>query len=258
MKEILAKVYVEDEQYLVDSRETPGRKRGQTRDANNKDPHFPEMEIIDEGQYKNEIRRETLQEVQADQAQMRHRENMIQQQIKLQEREIIRDAVYFGLDYLRANPQIVDFAVEKTCDAGKTVVRRICKGAEVVWKGIWDIFSSKDEPKADLIITPSCETPKIKLTEEEARYLVIETVESYLTMKRNVSILSNSVIDGFECPKLDFEQVIIRLNECVYQYPMIANQHVLNTVGLLLEHNDSKEENERIMNSLTFEARKAS
>lgn len=108
-------IYDENEKHLVQSRENPGRVRGQTRDKDNKNPDIIEWEPVEVPEYEYELEK------------LAHNERLAE----TQERQSVADIVTLILKqintivtFIGENPEIVDATVRVGKSAKQNIANK--------------------------------------------------------------------------------------------------------------------------------------
>ena len=88
---------------------------------------------------------------------------------------------------------------------------------------------------------------------EEARSLVIDILANYISMKRNIDRLSKAKINEINMPQLDMNQVLSYMDTIVEKYPALMDKQTSISVLDILNSNNNRAENKKILEVLKIE-----
>lgn len=262
MGEILYKpIYDENEKHLVQSRENPGRVRGQTRDKDNKNPDIIEWEPVEVPDYEYELE------------ELAHNERLAE----TQERRSVADIVTSILKqintivtFIGENPEIVDATIR----AGKSAKQSIANVKNKLVTVVSDEKEKAEKPVKKVAHKPKTNDSKIviktrnevinKVSEtsqverenmsiEEARELILEILLDYISMKKKLNRLSNANIKNVERQELNVDDIIAQLESLIKEYPALMDESTTENISALLKMNVSLQENAKIKEALRID-----
>lgn len=251
----------ENERHLVQSRENPGRFRGQTRDKDNKNPDIIEWEPVEVPDYEYELEK------------LAHDERMAE----IQAKQSVSDTV---TSILKLIDTVVTFVGEhpevavKTIQAGKKAKQGIANVKNKLVTVVKDGKETAKEPVkkvarkpkiSDTQITVKAEKKVIKevsgtsqverenMSVEEARELILEILLDYISMKKKLNRLSNANIKNVERQELKVDDVIERLDSLIKEYPALMDESTTENISALLKMNAGLQENAKIKEALRID-----
>ena len=277
MGEKLYRPIIKDGDHLVRSSKNPNRVRGQSRDADNKNPDIVEWEEVDEDDVFPERRREELE---YELEQRAYEERRAEQDRALSTVDSINsglELVNNVLIFLNENPEVAAALIS----GGKKLKNFVSGGFKKATLGIKSLFAGNQKTKAEQIIEKErlkentaiaseviIETETDPLVEadvvndssdvedmsiDEARNLIIETLANYINMKRNMERLSRAKINNVDMPQLDMKQVLEYMDSVVDKYPALIDEKTSVSVLDILHGNSDIAENKQILVALRIE-----
>jgi hypothetical protein len=96
-------------------------------------------------------------------------------------------------------------------------------------------------------------TEREEMSIEEARSLVIDILANYISMKRNIDRLSKAKINEINMPQLDMNQVLSYMDTIVEKYPALMDKQTSISVLDILNSNNNRAENKKILEVLKIE-----
>lgn len=263
MSEILYRpINADNERHLVQSRENPGRVRGQTRDKDNKNPDIIEWEPIEVPDYEYELEKLAYDEKMAE----------------IQARQSAADTVtsIFNLidtvvTFVGEHPEIVVATVRAGKKAKQSIVNAKNKLVTVVSDGKKKVKEPIKKvalkPKTidvqiaqktrNEVIEEALETSKIErenMSVEEARELILEILLDYISMKKKLNRLSNANIEHIERRELNVNDVIAYLDSLIKEYPALMDENTTENISALLKMNARLQENAKIKEALGIDS----
>lgn len=250
---------------MVKSSKNPDRVRGQSRDADNKNPDIIEWEEVE---IDTDVR--SREELEYELEEMAYREREAEQEKALSTLNAINsglNALNNLLEFLNENPEVVEAIVV----GGKHVKDFVSNSSRKLISGIRDIFSGKKKTKAEILLeakkkqNPTTETKTVEnivvekcepleekeeMSIDEARALVLDILDNYINMKRNLERLSKARINDADFPQIDMNQVLAYMDTVVSKYPALMDEKNSSSVLDLLRSNENLSENKRIMETL--------
>lgn len=248
----------ENERHLVQSRENPGRFRGQTRDKDNKNPDIIEWEPVEVPDYEYELEK------------MVHDERMAE----IRARQSAADTVTSILNlidtvvtFVGEHPEVVASTVS-AAQQGITNVKNklvtVAKDGKENTKGL--VKKVLHKPKTsdtqiaaearNEIIKEVSETSQVErenMSVEEARELILEILLDYISMKKKLNRLSNANIQNVELRELDVDGVIAQLDSLIKEYPALMDESTTENISALLKMNSGWQENAKIKEALRID-----
>lgn len=251
----------ENERHLVQSRENPGRVRGQTRDKNNKNPDIIEWEPVEVPNYEYELEK------------LAHDERMAE----IQAKQFTTDTV---TSVLKLIDTVVTFVGEHPEIVGTTVraVKKAKQGIVNVKNKLGVVLDEKKKTKKsdkriaykqkssdtqiaektrNEIIEESSKTSQIEqenMSLEEARELILEILLNYISMKKKLNRLSNANTKNVESQKLNVDDIIVQLDSLIKRYPSLMDENTTDDILALLKMNAGLQENAKIKEALRIES----
>lgn len=270
MGEKYYKPIVKDGDHLVRSKKNPNRVRGQSRDADNKNPdiiEWEEVEIDNDSKTREELERE-LENMAAHNAEITRQE---QETSVLETINTGLDAVNSLLEFLNENPEVIEAVVAggrrakrffaKTGIKVKGTINNLLGKAE---KNDTEVSSKKaEEIPNDLSLKinttnvalemPCANQEKEDMSIDEARRLIIETLANYISMRKNLERLSRAKINEKDFPQLDMNHVLAYMDSVVDKYPALMDEKTSAAILNLLRNNSNVAENTKILEVLNIE-----
>lgn len=251
----------ENERHLVQSKENPGRVRGQTRDKDNKNPDIIEWEPVEVPNYEYELEK------------LAHDERMAEIQAKQSTTDTVTSVLKLintVVTFVGEHPEIVVATVRAGKKARQGIVNIKNKLGTVVLdekkktnksnKRIAYKQKSSDtqiaEKTRNEIIEESSETSQIEqenMSLEEARELILEILLNYISMKKKLNRLSNANIKNVESQKLNMDDIIVQLDSLIKKYPALMDENTTDDILALLKMNSGLQENVKIKEALRIE-----
>lgn len=154
--------------------------------------------------------------------------------------------------FLENHPGVVVSAIDQAKRAkkkGKELVNRIIEKRHSKVKPI-----SKERTKTDLQVKRASNHYE-NITEEDAKRLVLETVQAYVLMKQNIEILRRAGVINDNIEELSMNEIVAGLEEITQSFPMLMDAATTNEIFDLLSQNKNNDENERILCALGIEQR---
>lgn len=268
MGEKIYKPIIKDGDHLVKSSKNPNRVRGQSRDANNKNPDIIEWEEVDIDDY---VSKETDQDMYYNKSQDESDSGVD----TLDTINLCLELVNNALGFLNDHPEVV-VAIAK---GGKKVKKIISKGTHKIAIGVKSAFKKKnsietkeiprvndlkdDEGSVEIVIqtnesdvietTISEEDERVEMSVEEARSLVIDTLINYINMRKNIDMLSNAQINNIDMPQIDIEKIISLMEGIVLRYPSLIDKDTSVSIFDILNSYPGFVDSDRIIETLNIE-----
>ena len=270
MGEKLYRPLIKEGDHLVRSSKNPDRVRGQSRDSNNKNPDIVEWEEVDvdESPSREELEFE-LQKI-------AYEEKRAEQDRALQRLDNINSGLELlnnALTFLNDNPEVAAALVI----GGQKIIHAISNAASKAKNRIKSAFSRKNRKIDEVAASARVRTSQIsnvvpnhecsvydgivdvdntereEMSIEEARSLVIDILANYISMKRNIDRLSKAKINEINMPQLDMNQVLSYMDTIVEKYPALMDKQTSISVLDILNSNNNRAENKKILEVLKIE-----
>lgn len=261
MSETLYRLINDDnERHLVPSRENPDRFRGQTRDKDNKNPRFNELEPVVVPDYEYELEK------------LAHDEKMAEIQARQSAADIVT-SIFNLIDtvvtFVGEYPEVVVATVQAGKKAKQGIVNVKNKLASVVSDGKKKakepVKKIAHKPKtSDIqiaekarneVIEEVSETSQVErenMSVEEADELILEILLDYISMKKKLNRLSNANIKHIERQELNVDDVIAQLDSLIKEYPALMDESTIENISALLKMNAGLQENTKIKEILNL------
>lgn len=274
MGEKYYKPILKDGDHLVQSKKNPKRVRGQSRDADNKNPDIPEWEEVE---IEEIVPQKSPEELEYELSKMAHEERRAEQEKVLSTLDTIDSVLKLFnevLVFLNDHPEVASAVINGGCK----IKNAISSGIRSAALGVKSLFPGSRKTKAKAILdkkvtisSTSTEMEQIDLADviedqveinedereemsiDEARSLVISILESYVSMKQNIDRLSKARINDVNMPQLDMNQVLAYMNSIVERYPALMDEKTSLSVLDILHANSNTSENEKIIEVLKIE-----
>ena len=251
----------ENERHLVQSRENPGRFRGQTRDKDNKNPDIIEWEPVEVPDYEYELEKlahdERMAEIQARQSAadtVTSILNLIDTVVTFvgEHPEVVASTVRAGKKAKQGIANVKNKLVTVVKD-GKENTKELVK--KVSHKPITGDIQIAAKARNEIIKEVS-ETSQVEgenMSVEEARELILEILLDYISMKKKLNRLSNASIQNVEIRELDVDGVIAQLDSLIKEYPALMDESTTENISALLKMNSGWQENAKIKEALRID-----
>ena len=252
------KPIIKEGDHLVRSKNNPKRYRGQSRDANNKNPDIVEWEEV-----------EIDNDSDAKQAEKSSIDSLMD---SLSTFTAIAGIV---ADYLEEHPEVVsalkvggkriaDSASQKIKSFSSNITALVTKTKKTSKPIMLNQIGNEEEPLNNNTIIlddysvqkeTNLEDETIKTEElsiEEARILVINIIENYCNMKRNLDRLSRANINKVNFPELDIKDLIEYMDDITEKYPALIDEKTAVSVLDILKTNTNAIDNQKILEALSI------
>ena len=253
--------------HLVHSSQNPARVRGQSRDANNKNPDIVEWEEID-------VDIEKLQEMAFHEKQTGQDRDLSRLDTLNSCFELLVNLSNILLVVLDRHPEYVVAIVERVrhiiqnVSEGKIV--KVIKSAingkqkinaerflkeQTICKKQTDVAVKKMTSPVVEPIVPSEDEQKEDMSIEEARILILNILRNYISMKKNLDRLSKANISESELLQIDVNQVLAYMDSEIDKFPAVMDEKTSLSVNDILNENSDIAENIKIRKVLKIEER---
>lgn len=257
------KPILKDGDHLVRSSKNPNRVRGQSRDADNKNPDIVEWEEVE---IEKEAPEKSCEELEYELYELRR----IVKEERAKQEEAPSTLDTFNLvsecltEFLNDNPEVAEAIIT----GGRKIKDTIFGGVKSTVSGVKSLFSGLKKTKAETVRTTAREIVQLEETDiignpviineneceemsiDEVRSLIIRILDNYVSMKRDIDRLTKAKINDVNMPKLDMDQVLAYIDSIAEKYPALMDKKTSLSVFNILNTNANTFENEKIMEAL--------
>ena len=225
-------------EHLVQSKENPGRVRGLSRDANNKNPGIPEFEEIDIDDLKKEIEQDVYAKLQPMQPEPRQASAL---DLFVEMGNTFNNVTRIALEH----PEALE-AAKKVGGKLKKLLSK--KQSDHDTEGENDNNSQYSEETAHPIWRKKKEPQSV----EKERQQILKMIEGYFSYKKEILTTKVPVAAVMESTKFKFNELTGSLSEKATEHPALISDTTYKYVYQLLQHNDDLSENRQILEALKF------